>query len=258
MKESQKRILSAIIGTIVLILFVTKGSVFLSTGVFIISIIGLREFYLALKEIDINPLYYIGYFSTFLMYISNFYPNVDLRFILFFIILTSLVIYLFSKSIKLVDLGSTFLGILYIPFLFSFINLLNGSKYIWLIFIISFGTDTFAYLGGKYFGKRKLWPEISPKKTIEGSISGILGSLFSTILFAIYIKDNSILLLAVLSIFVSIFSQIGDLIASKIKRTVNIKDYGYIMPGHGGILDRFDSIILGAPLIYYYISYFIN
>ena len=168
------------------------------------------------------------------------------------------IIYLFSKDISLEDIGVTFIGILYIPFLFSYINDLEGNIYIWLIFIISFGTDTFAYFGGRFFGKRKLWPEVSPKKTIEGSISGILGSTLLTLIFALYIKEDSILLLVFLAIIVSVFSQIGDLIASKIKRSVKIKDYGYIMPGHGGVLDRFDSIILSAPIIYYYITYFLN
>ncbi len=258
MKETQKRILSAIIGIVLLIFIINKGNIFLYTSVFIVSLIGLREFYFAVKEIDLKPLSYIGYFTTFLLYISNYYSHIDIRFIIFFTIITSLTLYLFSKNIRIIDLGVTFLGILYIPFLFSYINLLNKSIYIWLIFIISFGTDTFAYLGGKYFGKRKLWPEISPNKTIEGSISGVLGSLLLTVLFSLYIKRESFFLLAILSIVVSIFSQVGDLIASKIKRSVKLKDYGYIMPGHGGILDRFDSIILGAPLIYYYIEYFIK
>ena len=258
MKEAYKRILSAIIGTVILVLIVSKGDIYLNTGVFLISIIGLREFYQAVEKKEYSPLYYIGYLSTFLIYLSSFYIQIDILFALMFSLISSLIIYLFSKNISLSDIGITILGILYVPFLFSYINLLEGSMYIWLIFIIPFGTDTFAYLGGKYFGKRKLWPEISPNKTIEGSIGGVLGSLLLTILFALYLKLQSIYLLAFLAIIVSMFSQIGDLVASKIKRTSGIKDYGKIMPGHGGVLDRFDSIILSTPLIYYYIIYFLN
>ncbi|MGO1469008.1 MAG: phosphatidate cytidylyltransferase [Tissierella sp.] len=258
MKETYKRIFSAIIGTIILIIIVNKGKIYLNTGVLIISLMGLKEFYQALKKIDYNPLNYIGYICTFLIYISNFLFQIDIIFILMFALISILIIYLFNENRSISDVGVTILGILYVPFLFSYMNLLEGNIYIWLIFIISFGTDTFAYLGGKYFGKRKLWPEVSPNKTIEGSIGGVLGSLFLTIIFSFFTKEDSIYLLSILAIIVSIFSQIGDLIASKIKRTTGIKDYGKIMPGHGGILDRFDSIILATPIIYYYISYFLN
>lgn len=258
MKESNKRVISAIIGIILLLVIINKGGLYLNTGVLLISLIGLREFYIAVKKIDINPLSYIGYLSTILIYLSNFYTHVDIIFSLTISIILSLVVYLFSKELTLKDIGVTIAGILYIPLLFSFINKLDGNIYIWLIFIISFGTDTFAYLGGRFFGRRKLWPEISPNKTIEGSISGIIGSTLLTIVFAFFIKEHPIYVVALSAMPVSIFCQIGDLIASKIKRTVKLKDYGHIMPGHGGVLDRFDSIILGAPLIYYYISCFLN
>lgn len=258
MKESYKRVISAIVGIILLLIIINQGGIYLNTGVLIISLIGLREFYIAVKKIDINPLSYIGYLCTILFFLSNFYTNIDIILGLTFSIISSLTVYLFSKELRLKDIGVTIAGILYIPLLFSFINKLDGNIYIWLIFIVSFGTDTFAYLGGRFFGKRKLWPEISPNKTIEGSISGIIGSTLLTIIYSFFIKQHPIYLVALSAIPVSIFCQIGDLIASKIKRTVKLKDYGNIMPGHGGVLDRFDSIILGAPLIYYYISYFLN
>lgn len=258
MKETYKRYISAVVGIILLFIILNRGGIYLNTGVLIISLIGLREFYSAVKMIDIKPISYVGYLCTALIYLSNFYDKIDIIFGLTFSIIACLIVYLFSKNLSLKDVGVTLIGIFYIPLLFSFINKLDGNIYIWLIFIVAFGTDTFAYLGGKFFGKRKLWPEISPNKTIEGSIGGIIGSLFLTVLFAFFIKSESIYLIAFSAIPISIFCQIGDLIASKIKRTVKLKDYGHIMPGHGGVLDRFDSIILGAPLMYYYISYFLN
>jgi len=132
-----------------------------------------------------------------------------------------------------------------------------GSTYVWLIFVISFATDTFAYFTGYLFGKNKLIPKISPKKTIEGSIGGILGSTISCILFA-YIFKLQILPLVVIGSLGSIVAQFGDLFASSIKRYVGIKDYGKLIPGHGGILDRFDSVILVAPFVYYAIMFFIT
>ncbi len=166
--------------------------------------------------------------------------------------------FLINKEINIEDMGATLLGVLYIPYLLSHIYYLDGTKYIWLIFIIAFGTDTFAYIVGNLFGKNKLSPNISPNKTIEGSLGGILGSLVLTIIYSLIMGLSPLWKLVVLSIIVSVFSQMGDLVASKIKRKANIKDYGFIMPGHGGVLDRFDSIIFSSPLIYYFVKCFFN
>ncbi len=135
--------------------------------------------------------------------------------------------------------------------------LLDGSIYIWLVFISAFATDTFAYFTGVTIGKHKLYPRISPKKTIEGSLGGIIGCLITVMLFSVYFKLDNLVATAVLAIILSVISQIGDLTASTIKRTANIKDYGNLIPGHGGILDRFDSILFTTPIVYYYITYII-
>ena len=124
-----------------------------------------------------------------------------------------------------------------------------------LVFIGAWSTDTFAYLFGSKFGKHKLIPEISPKKSVEGSVAGIVCTLF---VFALYgfildlVTDLAVnyIVLLVLALFISVFSQIGDLIASLVKREHGIKDYGSIFPGHGGVLDRFDSILaVSTPVL---------
>ena len=121
---------------------------------------------------------------------------------------------------------------------------------IYLVFIIAFSTDTFAYFVGSSIGKHKLIPKVSPNKSIEGSIGGVLGCLILTLIYFKYI-NLPISIVAVLFIIVaSISGQVGDLIASKIKRVTGIKDYAKILPGHGGILDRFDSTILVIPFVY--------
>ena len=130
-----------------------------------------------------------------------------------------------------------------------FLNLGNTND-IWLIYIISWGTDTFAYLVGVLFGKHKLCPNISPKKTIEGAIGGILGSVILLNIFNIYIFKYNPIFINLVAIFSSIIAQIGDLFASKIKREANIKDFGNLISGHGGVLDRFDSIVFLTPVIY--------
>ena len=130
-----------------------------------------------------------------------------------------------------------------------------GKVYVWLIFIISFATDTFAYFSGYLLGKHKLIPSISPKKTIEGSIGGILGSIICCMVFG-YIFKFDMMHMIVIGGLGSVVAQLGDLFASSIKRYVGIKDYGKLIPGHGGILDRFDSVILVAPFVYYAIFLF--
>ncbi len=254
--ELVKRSITGIIGIILLILVVNKGGIYLSTSIFILSLIGLYEFYRAVHNIGLNPILYIGVLGTLGFYISSLTPKLTINFI-FTVVTILLMVHIFAKKTTLGDITITLIGIMYIPFMMFHIYYLDKSTSIWLIFIISFGTDTFAYIFGNLFGKRKLCPNISPNKTIEGSIGGILGSLVLTLIFAYYMDIKSYLSLSILAIIASISSQMGDLIASKIKRIAKIKDYGKLFPGHGGVLDRFDSIILTAPIIYYYVKYFL-
>ena len=122
-----------------------------------------------------------------------------------------------------------------------------------LLFICAWGTDTFAYFGGRFFGKHKLIEHVSPNKTVEGAISGVVGTTILCALYLYFVYDMQILCLvygAIIGSLGSIFSQIGDLSASAIKRDAQVKDFGKIFPGHGGFLDRFDSVIFIAPIIY--------
>ena len=179
------------------------------------------------------------------------------------IILLALVAVLRSVEYNLIDIAITMFGVVYIPFLFSFITLTrllqNGIYYIWIIFIGSCATDTFAYFVWMFLGKNKLLPNVSPKKTIEGSIGGIVGTVVVMILYGKYLVDIGVVNVPLihfvaLGFVTSVVAQIGDLFASTIKRFVGVKDYGSVLPGHGGILDRFDSIMFIAPMIYFYIK----
>ena len=133
----------------------------------------------------------------------------------------------------------------------------SNGKYIYLlVFIGPWVSDTFAYFCGRLFGRHKLIPEVSPKKTVEGSIGGILFTALGCVIYGVIINtmlDSPVSLtygsLAVTGAIVSVISQIGDLAASLIKRNYGIKDYGFIFPGHGGVLDRFDSVLLTAPIL---------
>ena len=167
---------------------------------------------------------------------------------------------LFSfKDIKHAATEAAFLffGIMYVPFLLGCLVLLrshsDGVKWILLIMIIVMSGDSAAYFIGCRFGKRKLYPEVSPNKSIEGAIAGLAGSLLGALLarqlFFAEISTADVLLAALL---IGVLGQIGDLFESLLKRSCGVKDSGTIVPGHGGILDRLDSILFAAPAAYYY------
>jgi phosphatidate cytidylyltransferase len=127
-----------------------------------------------------------------------------------------------------------------------------GLVYIFYSLFIIWATDSGAYFIGRAMGKRKLWPEISPNKTIEGSVGGVVSAVIVSILFSLLTEiDATIMGLAFVTIFLSIFGQIGDLVESALKRHYQVKDSGTILPGHGGILDRFDSLLFVWPLIHF-------
>ena len=127
------------------------------------------------------------------------------------------------------------------------------SILIWLVIITAFSTDIMAYFSGYLFGKHKLAPNLSPKKTIEGAIGGAIGSILFSGLFGYFIVPRLLIHCLIIGLIGGIMSQFGDLTASALKRKMGVKDYGNLIPGHGGIMDRFDSVIFMAPIIYYYI-----
>ncbi|MGG0718799.1 phosphatidate cytidylyltransferase [Robertmurraya massiliosenegalensis] len=129
----------------------------------------------------------------------------------------------------------------------------GGLIYIFYSLFIIWATDSGAYFIGRKIGKRKLWPEISPNKTVEGFLGGIICAVVVSILFGIFSDiDSSFLKLGIITIFLSIFGQVGDLVESALKRHYHVKDSGRLLPGHGGILDRFDSLLFVWPLLYFF------
>ena len=160
---------------------------------------------------------------------------------------------------------TAFFGIFYVVVTLSCIYLircLEGGQYlVWLVFICAWGCDTLAYCTGMLIGKHKMTPELSPKKTVEGGIGGVVGAALLGAVFALIFRDkltvfeDPVLSLAVMGAAGGLISMIGDLAASAFKRNYGIKDYGTLIPGHGGIMDRFDSIIVTAPIVYYLILF---
>ncbi len=151
-------------------------------------------------------------------------------------------------------------GVLYVAVLFSFLYFVRsregGFYYIWFIFWAAWGSDTFAYLSGRAFGKHKLVPVLSPNKTVEGAAGGVIGAILLCIGYGLLVREHLgettgtiILVAAGIGLFGAVLGQVGDLFSSSIKRFTGIKDFGHLIPGHGGILDRFDSILLTGPAV---------
>ena len=164
------------------------------------------------------------------------------------------------------EIFATYTGFVYVAVLLSFLYRIrveeSGMLLLWLVFIGTWGSDTCAYCIGCLFGKHKAFPVLSPKKSVEGCIGGALGTALIAGIYAVcinhFIEDVtvSVAVFAIIGIAASVVSQIGDLVASAMKRYYEIKDYGKLIPGHGGILDRFDSIIFTAPLVYFMVQIF--
>ena len=156
---------------------------------------------------------------------------------------------------------TAFFGMVYVGVMLSYIYqtrvLPGGAFLVWLIFLCSWGCDTCAYCVGVLIGKHKMAPVLSPKKSVEGAVGGVVGAALLTLIYGFLFRGSMhvdvpyIFMMAGICAAGALISMVGDLAASAIKRNFDIKDYGKLIPGHGGILDRFDSVIFTAPIIYY-------
>jgi phosphatidate cytidylyltransferase len=177
----------------------------------------------------------------------------------------ALIYYLFTKTEITFSNDRSKLGLLIRYPIFSMIFLIllplykgeYNSTLIISILILIWVNDSFAFLIGKNFGKRKLFVSVSPKKTQEGFIGGLLFALFVAFVISKFNNDFTLVNWLIIATIVSVIGTIGDLVESKFKRQANIKDSGNIMPGHGGILDRLDSLLFAAPFVYLYINFII-
>ncbi len=260
------RLISGIV--LVLIALVTVGSgglLLFATAVFI-SMTGLFELYRVMK-IERTPLAYMGYLTVTSYYGLLWFQKEEfmmLMFIAFLMILMSIYVFAFPKY-KTEEVTVAFLGVFYVAVMLSYLyqvrSMTDGKYLVWLVFLSSWGCDTCAYCVGMLIGKHKLAPVLSPKKSIEGAVGGTMGSallglVYGTV-FSGYLTElqSPGAACALACAIAAVISQIGDLAASAIKRNHQIKDYGKLIPGHGGILDRFDSMLFTAPAIYFAMTF---
>lgn len=260
-----KRITSTVLGlpmVIVVLLFGNKYIIDIALA--IVAMISLHEYYNAFSKY--KPIKWLGYLSAIsICFIHVISEDMLLKIIALSIpaVVAILFIQLIIRDLKIsiMDIAITLFGICYIVLFTMFIPLIagkeNGKIYIWYIFIISWGTDIFAFLIGNTLklGRHK-FSKISPNKSIEGCIAGIIGALVLSLLYTFCLdKFANITLIPYLAIttvsfILSIVGQFGDFAASSIKRFVGIKDFSNLIPGHGGLLDRIDSLIFIAPFAY--------
>lgn len=263
------RVISALVALPLLIIFVVLGGLPLKIAVTFIAIIGLYEIFKAFCGY-IKPVHYIGYGAAiiYMAFIEKIIYTASLFNVFAALFLVVILIYVVftHESANTMDAVVTFFGFFYVCFLVSHVYLtrqfVHGHIFVWLIFMSAFGCDVGAYFTGMAFGKHKLVPELSPKKTVEGAVGGVVVAVCICVIYGIVIEVmnelagvDTVLLCFLTGLVGSIISQIGDLAASAMKRYTGIKDFGKIMPGHGGVLDRFDSVILTAPTVYYIMFY---
>lgn len=260
-----KRISSAILGLPMVIIVLLLGNKYvIDVAMAIVAIISLHEYYNAFNKY--KPIKGIGYLVAILICFIHCVPTEQLfSYIMLAIpfVIVILFIQLVIKDLKIsvIDIAITLFGILYIVLFTMFIPLLanaeNGKILIWYAIITAWGTDIFAYVIGKTFklGKHK-FSKISPNKSIEGCIAGLIGAVLLSLLYTfcldkfLHIYVSSYPKVLVISSVLSIIGQFGDFAASSIKRFAEIKDFSNLIPGHGGLLDRIDSLIFIAPFAY--------
>lgn len=252
------RLISGIVLVIIALATIISGSWILFFTLLAVSLIGMRELYKVMKVSDehVTVLELVGYLGAVLYYIAMKadFGNYGTMAIIISMILI-LFVYVFGyPKYRAEQVMAAFFGMVYVAVMLSFIyltrSLPDGKFLVWLIFLCSWGCDTCAYCVGMLIGKHKMAPVLSPKKSIEGAVGGVAGAALLGVIYAAA-TQGKMAEYALICAVGALISMVGDLAASAIKRNQNIKDYGKLIPGHGGILDRFDSVIITAPVIYY-------
>ena len=252
------RLISGIVLVIIALATIISGSWILFFTLLAVSLIGMRELYKVMKVSDehVTVLELVGYLGAVLYYIAMKadFGNYGTMAIIISMILI-LFVYVFGyPKYHAEQVMAAFFGVVYVAVMLSFIyltrSLPDGKFLVWLIFLCSWGCDTCAYCVGMLIGKHKMAPVLSPKKSIEGAVGGVVGAALLGVIYAAATQGKMVEYALICAVG-ALISMVGDLAASAIKRNQNIKDYGKLIPGHGGILDRFDSVIITAPVIYY-------
>jgi len=261
------RILTSLVTIPIVIACVYFGGVAFLILVLLLAMVSINEFYNMMQKKDFQPAYWVGHFFTAFFIIFAYYAlNKNWEpahsAILTVAVLATMVSTLFLKRPKhaIVDIAVTLLGMFYIGWFFSYFlfirALTDKGGYLLFLMVTIWAFDVVAYFVGSKFGRHKLFPSVSPKKSIEGAVAGFIFCLIAAGVFGYYAGfdlTHSIILGAI----IGVVAQMSDLVESLIKRDAGVKDSSQLVPGHGGVLDRMDSFILAAPVVYYYLVWVI-
>lgn len=262
------RVISGIVLVILALAVILTGGYLLAAVLLFLAFTAYRELMKACKLAgtgkSLSGTEIIGYIGIALYYLLAVFGEnkVYLLLTLIVILVAYMFLYVFTfPKYRAEQIMCSFFCVAYAPVMLSFVYLVrdleHGIYLVWMIFISSWVCDTCAYFSGVLLGRHKLAPVLSPKKSIEGAVGGVLGSMIVGALYAYFVVESVISGQQIFWIFVlisgvgAVVSQVGDLAASAIKRNHEIKDYGKLIPGHGGVMDRFDSVIFTAPMIYF-------
>lgn len=258
-----KRLTSGLLGfPLVLIILLIGNKYIVDVLLAVVALLAMNEYFNAVEKIC-KPIRWVGYASCISIALIHIIPKECLSVVTTLAVPTILLI-LFSHiiatdmKITFKDVAYTFLGIFYVIFFMMFVAFIDGMKngkiLIWYAIFAAWGTDIFAYFIGKRFGKHK-FSKVSPKKSIEGCVAGTIGAVIMMLIYTYFMNtyfatQYEYWMIAIIGIVLSLIGQIGDFSASSIKRYVDIKDYSNLIPGHGGMLDRIDSLLFLAPFAY--------
>lgn len=265
-KSFLTRLLSGIVLVILILVTIIPGGRILFAANLIISLIGVYELYrvMGIEKKLPGITGYVAVISYYALLFMGKTQNMLILMIVFLILLLAQYVFMFPEY-KTEEISNAIMGMLYAGVMLSYIYNVrigeNGVYTVWLIFLCSWGSDTCAYVAGVAFGKHKMAPVLSPKKSIEGAVGGVIGAAVLGAVYAAIFADklnmtNPVLIFAIICAAGALISMVGDLAASAIKRNHGIKDYGKLIPGHGGIMDRFDSVIYVAPIIWILLQIF--
>ena len=247
----KERLISAFVALLIIIPLLVLGGIYFDILVIVLGLLGLKEL-LDLKKDIPNFVKYVSYVLFLILLIYGytytgkiFLMNYTFLIICLLILLSSLLVFR-NKKYSIDDVFYLFASIIFLSSAFHLFTVVRAKSLMITIYLILITTmtDTFAFMIGRKYGKNKLMRDISPNKTIEGFVAGsIIGPIIACLFYYFLINKANVLIIILVTIFLSIVGQIGDLVFSSIKRHFKIKDFSNIMPGHGGILDRLDSII---------------
>jgi len=255
------RVLSALVGIPLILAFLWYGQIPLIFMIIVLVIIGQKELARIINALGIQTSLGLKVSGSLLMILAVYFNwNLGLMMAALVALVLAGVVIGYPRF-TLAGASSTLFGIFYVAWMLAHLYLIRqlpqGFHFLLLVIVANWSTDTLAYFTGRALGKHKLAPVISPNKTVEGALGGITGSVLSAAIFNLVSGQSTLLPhYLILGAGIGIFGQLGDLAESALKRQAGIKDSGNIIPGHGGVLDRFDSILLTAPLAYYYIKEF--